>query len=262
LQAGLQFDIYAGNSAGALIAAILAQYPKGYEVSAAAALKPIDALRTEDVWQPWWPMGRVSGLWKLGLVDASPLRSLVHSQVSEAKLTRSGKLLRVGAISIHTGVAKIFTEKSPCIIPAVVASASVPGIFCPIEMEGGLWCDGGVRDVAPINAAIRAGATELIAVLLTPKTRSYPDPVTNAFSAILRASDVASSELLEDDLKGAQLYTELAVAGLTKKRAVNITVIRPDSELLADGQDSLTFDPRQASRMRQRGYQDAFVAVG
>ena len=262
LNAGLQFDIYAGNSAGALVAAILAQYATGYEVSAAAALRSILGMRTADVWRSWWPLGRVSGLWKLGMVDATPFHELVHRRLREAKLRNSGKLLRVGATSVHTGYAKIFTEQSPFIIPAVIASAAVPGIFCPVELDGGLWCDGAVRDVAPIRAAIRAGATEIIAVLLTPEKREYTTPVTNAFSAIVRAADIAGTEILEGDLAGAQLYTELAMARLTEKRPISITIIRPKTELLSEGQDSLEFDPAQASRMQQRGYQDAFVAVG
>jgi NTE family protein len=46
-------------------------------------------------------------------------------------------------------------------VPAVLASAAIPGVFPPVEIEGRQLVDGGVVNNTPITAAIDAGATEV-----------------------------------------------------------------------------------------------------
>jgi NTE family protein len=47
---------------------------------------------------------------------------------------------------------------------AVRASCSVPGIVTPVEMDGRLYCDGGITDNLPIDAVRQMGADYVIAV--------------------------------------------------------------------------------------------------
>ena len=48
----------------------------------------------------------------------------------------------------------------------VLASASLPFLFSPVEIEGRWFCDGGLRQNTPLSPALRLGANNLLAVSL------------------------------------------------------------------------------------------------
>lgn len=48
----------------------------------------------------------------------------------------------------------------------VLASASLPFLFSPVEIDGKWFCDGGLRQNTPLSPALRLGANQLLAVSL------------------------------------------------------------------------------------------------
>jgi NTE family protein len=69
-----------------------------------------------------------------------------------------------------------------------LASAAIPLLFSPIEIDGRFFCDGGLRQMAPISPALRLGADRLLVVSLRHERpvaedeeqrtlSSYPGPV-------------------------------------------------------------------------------------
>lgn len=254
-QRGERFDLYAGSSAGALVAAIAAQYNDKQVPEMITHLKKIVALETSDVWQNWRPFKWLAAGWKTGALDSAPLEELIRFNVIPSKLKASGKKLVVGAVNVRTGESRSFGEAHPQIVKAVTASAAIPGIFCPVEIEHDLWWDAATRSVAPVRAAILAGASEVVASLLTPTVRRYGASPVNVVEAIGRATDIAGTEILEGDLLAAQLYTKLALAGHSDKRPVTIRIVRPSDELILDG--SLDLIPATSKRLFDLGYRDA-----
>ena len=78
--------------------------------------------------------------------------------------------------------------------PAVRASASVPGIVAPVELDGRLLVDGGPGNNLPISVARSLGADVVVAVGLSNPPRRVPrDPVNTLVAALdvllLRAGD-------------------------------------------------------------------------
>ena len=53
-------------------------------------------------------------------------------------------------------------------VEAILASAAMPAIFPPVEIDGERYIDGGVVDNVPIQRAIDAGATRIVVLLCSP----------------------------------------------------------------------------------------------
>lgn len=70
--------------------------------------------------------------------------------------------LRILAADLVTGRAKIISEGP--LLPAVVASSSMPGIFPPVPLEHEVLVDGGVVEWAGCLAALESGATRICLV--------------------------------------------------------------------------------------------------
>ncbi len=56
---------------------------------------------------------------------------------------------------------EVLLSRGPA-VDAVPASAAIPGLFPPLDIEGHLLVDGGVANDTPISTAIRLGATRII----------------------------------------------------------------------------------------------------
>ena len=82
-------------------------------------------------------------------------RSLFQSQLpqlAEPYLHKPlQKTLQVGAYNATTATYHTFTQSDKEIDKAIIASASVPGLFAPVEIRGEEYVDGGVAHVLPVN---------------------------------------------------------------------------------------------------------------
>ncbi len=171
---GLRPAAIAGTSVGAMVGALLAA---GYEPAEIErrfrAVPPDEAFRREHDAAPSF-LG-LAGLRRM-LEDAlGPQRTFADLPVPFA----------VTAVDLHTG-RLVYLRRGP-VVPAVLASAAVPGIFPPVPWgEGHLLVDGGVLDNVPVRLARRlAPGLPVVAVVLTPR----PDQLT-ADSGVRFLADV------------------------------------------------------------------------
>ncbi|GAA5338369.1 MULTISPECIES: patatin-like phospholipase family protein [Thermus] len=151
LEAGLDFQVVAGTSMGAIVGALFAAGKTPEEMLALAR-------RT-----PW-----------LGLLGFSPRegifsrRKLLDFLAEHLPKSFDGlkKPLAVTAVDVVSGRLLFLTQGD--LPSAVLASAAYPGLLAPVEREGQLLFDGGVLDNLPVDAARFLGATEVWAVDVTP----------------------------------------------------------------------------------------------
>jgi predicted acylesterase/phospholipase RssA len=93
------------------------------------------------------------------------------------------------------------------LVPAVLASAAVPGVFQPVEVpiaetaSSDLYVDGGVANNTPISTVVLAGATDVTVVIasspgegMVKQPDTLPRLLQGSFAVIQR-------ELLEDDIR-------------------------------------------------------------
>lgn len=257
-----EYDLFAGVSAGALVAAYLAQFPQGFSDEASSCLETLTKnMRFADVAKPWWPLGRIAGLWRSSLYDATPLHKLVRREFSAEAIHTSGRKLRIGAVSLDGGEYATFSEQCEFIHDAVLASCAFPGFFFPVNIHGQLFVDGGVRVYTPIAAAIDAGATHIDVVMTSPKD---PSPArlhkAGALHVMARSLDLMMDEVMDKDLKLVEVFNQLALTNpaSTDKRLIVARVIRPVHELPIGTWD---FDSPHTATVQMCGLQDAQLAL-
>ena len=154
-----------GSSVGAINGAGFAADPtrEGVERMAQIWLR----LKREDIYRT----GRLHGPWLyLQQRDAvyanSGLRTIVDGGFPFERLEEAVIPIEVVATSLTDGGERWFTY-GPA-VDAILASAAMPAIFPPVEIDGEKYIDGGVVDNVPIQRAIDAGATRIVVLLCSP----------------------------------------------------------------------------------------------
>jgi NTE family protein len=252
----IDYDILCGVSVGAINAAFLAQFTLEDNKEAATKLKELWSTLTNDkIYKRHWPFGSWHAIWRNSFFDSTPLMDLIKSNISLEKIRASNKMVSVGAVSISSGKYTTFTQKDDDFIDAVVASASFPGFFRPIKMRSEEWIDGGSKEHTPIQMAINIGTDEMDIIMTSPETRlKHFIEEPNTVDIIKRSLDLSSDKIMSNDFDKLLMYNKLAEAGITNKKVVKATVIRPQYNLT---DDLLDFNPVKIAKMLDIGYEDA-----
>lgn len=116
----------------------------------------------------------IEGLSRLiptGIFDNHQIEHFVRTVLSKPNRTnRFDELktsLRIVAVDLETGHAIRFGEKPHADIPisvAVQASAALPGLYPPVEIDGHFYVDGALRRTLHASVALKQGADLLIAI--------------------------------------------------------------------------------------------------
>ncbi|NBB90007.1 MAG: patatin family protein, partial [Spirochaetes bacterium] len=147
---GIHIDYVAGTSAGSLIGAL---YCSGYTWE---EIRDIVA----DV--NWGNLVQPSLFSSKGLVNPSKLEKLLDKLISNKTFEELEIPLRVVSVDLLTGELYIFREGP--VARAVRASSSIPGMFSPLEWNGMVLVDGGVKNNMPADIVRDMGADIVIAV--------------------------------------------------------------------------------------------------
>ncbi|MHB1487967.1 MAG: patatin-like phospholipase family protein [Acidimicrobiales bacterium] len=161
LEAGVVPDLLVGTSVGAVNAAYLAAEP-----SAAQARRLVEiwrGLQGRDV----FPTGRAAQLVNLvrrsdHLCSPEGLRALLASRLPYDRIEDAQVPLVVVATDLLSGQERRLRHGP--VVPAVLASAAIPGVFPPVAWGTDLLVDGGVVANMPLAAAVAAGANEVWAL--------------------------------------------------------------------------------------------------
>jgi len=148
---GVQVSASCGCSAGAVVGGLLAS-----GLSVQDWVKALTHVRTEQYWAPRssWQL-----FYSLSVNKGRGLRGL--SDTGAAVRFLSGKLLvetfqeciypfSAVAVNLGTGEEMMFHE-GPLAL-GMMASAAMPGLYDPVEIEGQYFTDGGVINLAPAEA--------------------------------------------------------------------------------------------------------------
>ena len=131
---GLTFACISGTSAGAIVGAL---YAYGYK--SAEMLEIIQQLTVFKSFRMAWTW---SGLLKMDGMKDLLLKFMPDNNFNKLKIP-----LTIAATEIRLGEVYYFTEGE--LVPAIMASCSIPAVFSPLRYQGGLFVDGGVFDNLP-----------------------------------------------------------------------------------------------------------------
>jgi NTE family protein len=158
IERGIKPDMLIGCSVGALNAAGLAADP---------TLAGVE--RLEQVWRELdgeaiVAPGRLSALWLLtrkyrSLQQNEGLRKLIQASLPFRTFEEAQVPLHVVATSLRTGGERWF-HKGPVVEP-ILASAALPAVFPPVEIDGEMLIDGAVVNNVPISKAVELGASRI-----------------------------------------------------------------------------------------------------
>jgi len=160
---GIEIDLVAGTSAGAILGA-------GY----AAGLAPKDLL-AEFERLNWFSIATPTlDLDFRGLLDTKPLERLLRDRFGLTTFDALERPFRAVACDINSGERVVLSEGD--VVQAVLASSAMAGLFRPIDLDGRQLVDGGYLDNLPLDVAHEMGAKTILAVDLLADTLSAPVP--------------------------------------------------------------------------------------
>lgn len=278
------FSIISGVSAGAINAAFLGGHAGNYATAATELCQLWGELKTKAViktdflslsslagrWLKDLSTGGVLGRGKAThLLDSTPLRDLISKRVDFSQMkenVRSGLLEGISftATNYLSGTAVTFYDGSEKIQPwmrssrmgkreeltldHVLASASIPVFFKPVQIGKSFWGDGGIRQSTPLSPAIHLGADKIIAIgiryarseaqTVELNQQAPPSDITLALiggvllnALFLDALD-ADVERLERINQTVELLSqELAAKHPAKLRKIPLLAIKPSQDL-------------------------------
>jgi NTE family protein len=206
---GVVPDVLVATSVGALNAAFVASRPQ--TVTTARELGRVwRNLRREDVF-PVSMSALIGGFCgrRNHLVPDRGLRQLVRRHLEFEDLAGAAIPLHLVAFDLAAG-RELVLSKGPA-VDAVVAAASIPGVFPPVEIAERCLIDGGVINNTPISHAVELGA-ERIFVLPTRDPGSLPErPPQSALDTAMYGLALLLEARLEADIARYSQDVELVV---------------------------------------------------
>ena len=194
---GISADLVVGASVGAINGAFFAARPDAEGVRNLGRIWR--GLHRRDVF-PIAPFGSLLSFFSLRnyLVNPTRLRHLIERHVPYRDLARSAIPFHVVTTDVLTG-AEVVLSTGPT-LEAVLASAAIPAVFPPIELEGRYLADGGLANNTPISVAIALGADRVI-VLPTGFSCDIEKPPANSMAMALHALSLLISRQLIVDIE-------------------------------------------------------------
>lgn len=141
------------------------------------------------------------------LADTAKLRARLVETFGGERIPTTGHRLAINAVDAHTGrVVRYVTHETALTRPPdyiivdaitvdmILASASIPLLFPPVEINGRLLWDGGLLVNTPLAPVVALGAEEIITVLVTEP----PDPDRGPFTRFGRAFERTVDSFLEN----------------------------------------------------------------
>jgi NTE family protein len=134
--------------------------------------------------------------------DGEGLRRVISELVNNKTFEDTQIPFAVTAADLVKGE-KIIIRRGK-LFDALLASASIPGMFPPLILDKKILVDGGIVDVVPIEAAQSLGANFVIAVSVS-QTIKKRDEFNNAVEILFRSDSITSSELRKLQLSFADV---------------------------------------------------------
>ena len=193
-QMGIHPDLIVGCSSGAIIGALYADHP---HVKRLAPL--LVGLKKSDLIDFSFLAS------KFGLVKGISLRNFLQDQLKSRTFQELKIPLVVVATDLNTG--ELIELGGGKIIPALVASAAVPGVFKPVNYLGRYLVDGGVANPIPVDVAKKFHPKVIIAVDVG-EGLSSEDPF-HFFGIAKRGVDISYRKLSEYVTRSADVLIEM-----------------------------------------------------
>jgi len=222
--------------------------PAGADMSPSGSIKALVSL------------ARYFSPYQLNPLDINPLRDILAKQIDFEQLRARGTIkLFIAATEVRTGRLKLF-RNDELTLDALLASACLPTLHRPIEIDGEAYWDGGLSANPPLFPLVhQCNARDVMVVLLHPSRR--PELPATADEIWQRLTEISFASAFFTELNGLVLAKQEAERGLfgfgsleRKLRALNLHVIE-NEELMAQLSvySKLNVQPAFIDALREHG---------
>lgn len=190
---GMDWEVLAGISAGALLCALISMIPlndaKAFERDLTRAKEKFTESASASPFRPWIPLGAfASALFAVIFHKPSVFRgngSFVRREFNNHRFRVSGRRLLVGIFDQTRQQYRTVDSKwhsGHDIVQAIAASCAVPVVVPGVHFQGHLCRDGGISHTLPINEIFqfvkrhRGVARVHVDVLVSDGLRTTPTP--------------------------------------------------------------------------------------
>jgi len=194
---GFTPDIIVGTSAGAVVGALYASGSSGFE------LQKIAFKLEESKISDWSMPDR-------GVFKGEALQQFVNDAVAQRPIEGLKKPFAVVATDLKSGDSILFRTGNTGM--AVRASATVPGIFQPVSINGHEYVDGGLSSLIPVRSARQMGADVVIAVDISARPGNHA--VRGTLDILLQTFTIMGQNLARFELKEADVVIRPQVGGI------------------------------------------------
>jgi NTE family protein len=204
---GIRPDVIVGTSVGALNGAWLAGHPESPVTQLAevwASLHRSDVFPTDPARGLLAFAGR-----RRSFFDERPLRSLIDRYITFSKLEDAPIPLHVVAVEVLTGK-DVLLSSGPA-VDAVLASAALPALFDPVDVNGVACMDGGVGNNTPISHAVSLPEVDEVWVLCAGFSCALAEPPGNPMAMALHALGLLLHKQLTIDVERYESIVDLHV---------------------------------------------------
>jgi len=194
---GYHWDIIAGVSVGALNGAMLAmhRYTRLMEIW--------DSISGSQVYTGGF---NLISLVKLmfgakSFYGNAPLQKLMQREFEAGRIIDD---LHVGVVSLINGDYMQFTKESLELVKAILASASIPVVWPPVDIAPDrlAMVDGGVRNISPVGDVLDLEPDEIVIINCSAEQPPVmPGAAANVLSIGMRALDIMQNEIFVNDMK-------------------------------------------------------------
>jgi NTE family protein len=200
-EAGVPFDVLAGTSVGAPIAASLAAGLPLSEIG-----EGVGAAGRRSVVPHFFPMHSI--------FTNTFLESEMKHRIGKRRFEELALPLGVVAVDLDTAEEIVFSSGE--LIPALLASMALPGIFPPVRHAGRLLVDGGVRAPVPVQACRDLGADIVVSSRMRVKREEGESEQRSRSTQLLpdiisRALDIMQDQISEQNVAGAEVAIETEI---------------------------------------------------
>ncbi len=185
---GFTPDFVVGTSAGAVVGALYASGNNGFELQKLAF--KLDETKISD----WSVPDR-------GVLKGEALQQFVNEAVANRPIENLKKPFAVVATDLNSGESIVFRTGNTGM--AVRASATVPGVFRPVSINGHEYVDGGLSSLIPVRSTRQMGADVVIAVDIS--ARPGNQPVKGTLDILLQTFTIMGQNLARFELKEADI---------------------------------------------------------
>ena len=216
---GQKFDMVYGTSTGAICTMLWMQGDPSQAWDMTDKIKPSDLVKDSYRGAKLFRFARAKPL-----ADQSPMMDTLRTHFPRHTLDFSFKSYAV-ATNILTQRRKVFAlqENDPDIYQYIVASCAIPALFKPVYFNDDLICvDGSAIDNCLLTPAVKAGATEIVLIVLTEEPATTNVNPEDLFEVIGAVTDGTLTHSVMRDLKLTEARNHLP--GF---KPIKVQLIRP-----------------------------------